>query len=175
MIKKKSALLLVVASLMMSGCGSTGGGDDNNSTGPSANGANSQKAIGSQNLSEDIKASLEKKSWNSLALDLDIYLYDTKKRVKSYPVTMDFKDGKVTALADCYIVTAKYRVKEDELSFTRVSSPKSDIDNPRCKEFKGAENAVSSFFSSNYIVNTSSENSVTFEATDIEAEVILKR
>ena len=173
MIKKKSALLLVVASLMMSGCGSTG--SDDNRAGPSVNGANSQKAIGSQNLSEDVKSNLEKKSWNTLALDLDMYLYDTKKRVKSYPVTMDFKDGKVTALADCYVVTAKYRVKEDELSFTRVSSPKSDIDNPRCKEFKGADHAVSAFFSSDYIVNTSSENSVTFESTDIEAEVILKR
>lgn len=172
MIRKITRALLFATLLFMGGCSSSSVEIGEDVQGPSSG---DDRIVGSLGGSEDIATYLEKSGWETIEIDLDQYLYATKSTQKSYKMQMDFESNKVTVLADCYIITASYRVKDEEISFSRVSSPKPAIDNPTCREFKDAENAVSAFFTSDYVVTANTEKEVTFEALDIEATVTLKR
>ena len=172
MIKNATTLLLLGALTFLGGCSSSVDTKSQSTNGPSSN---SGGTLGSMSGSEDIKAYLEESGWKSVSLDLDKYLYDMKGSTKSYTMQMDFKDGKVTALADCNIITARYKVKDDEVSFSRVSSPKPALDIPTCKEFKDADKAVSAFFSSDYSVTPRTQNELSLTALDVDTSVTLKR
>ena len=172
MIKKSIGALLLIALLFMGGCSSSSVEGGEGVQGPSSG---EDRGVGSLSGSEDIDTYLEGDTWETIEIDLDLYLYATKSTKKSYKMQMDFVNNKVTVLADCYNITASYRIKDDEISFSRVSSPKPAIDNPTCREFKGAENAVSAFFTSDYFVSKKTNKELTFEALDIEATVTLKR
>lgn len=156
----------------MSGCSSSSDTNNGDVQGPSS--ADS-KTFDSLSEITDMAAHLEESSWSSIEIDLDRYFYGTKGSDKVYKIQMDFSDGKVTALADCYLISASYRIKDDEISFSRISSPKPAIDNPTCKSFEDADDAVSAFFSSDYFMTASSSKTVTFEALDVEATVTLNR
>ncbi len=172
MIKKGTVGLLLTALFLMGGCSGSSVDSGENVQGPSSE---DSKAVGSLSGSEDITTYLESSEWETIEIDLDQYLYGTTGTEKSYKMQMNFESAKVTALADCYIISASYRIKDDEILFSRVSSPKPAIDNPTCSEFKDAENAVSAFFSSDYIVTGSTSKMLIFEALDIEATVTLER
>ncbi len=173
MIKKLFSLSFIgVVLLLLSGCGSNSIDNGEATKGPSSGGS---KTIGSLSGSEDIAAYLEKRKWTGISIDLNKYLYDTASRAKTYTIEMRFVKGKVDVLADCSIITARYRIKDDEITFSRISSPKPAIDNPSCREFKDADNAISAFFSSGYVVNAKTADEAMLEATDIETSVTLTR
>lgn len=172
MIRKSTGALLLTALFFLAGCSSSSVEIGEDVQGPSSG---DSRTFGSLSGSEDISSHLESREWKSIEIDLDQYFYATEGSLKTYEMEMNFESGKVTVLADCYNITASYRIKEDEISFSRVSSPKPAIDNSTCREFKGAENAVSAFFTSDYILKASAEKEVTFESLNYEATVTLKR
>jgi heat shock protein HslJ len=173
MIKEVISVLLLITTLFFSGCNSGANTTaTDSSAGPSSG---SEQSIGSMSGGEDISAYLEDDRWTSITLDLDKYLYDTQGSTRAYSVEMDFKEGKVTVLADCNHITASYKIKEDRISFSRVSSPKPAIDLPTCTEFKDADNAVVALFSSEYVVKPRTLDELVLEATDIETSVTLTR
>lgn len=173
MIKRNIFIAWSAVVVLMGGCGgSLGGGSDSNGTGPSVGGA---KIIGSLSGSEDIAKYLQESSWSKITLDLEKFQFDRDSRQKSYDIEMLFEKKKVTVLADCQYVSASYRVKDDEITFSRVSAPRPALDLPSCKDFEDAENAVSNFFVYSYIVKANKQSEVVFEGTDIETSVTLKR
>ena len=169
MIKRVTVVLSMMALLLMSGCSSSVGGDKD-AKGPSSGG---DRTVGSLSGGET-GVLLEGKSYNSIEIDLMKYLRDIDDRKKSYTLEMSFKENKVLVEADCYDITARYKLKGDELSFTRVSSPVT-VNRATCKGFKDADNAVLAFFSSDYTILDNKEDTITLEATDLDASVTLKR
>ena len=171
---KTTTTFLLLSVLLFSACSSSTSNNDNeeSSKGPSTN---SGQTLGSMSGSEDINAYLKKSSWKSVTLDLDKYLYDTKGTSKTYKMQMEFTDGKVTVLADCNYITARYKVRDDELTFSRISSPKPALDAPTCQGYKDADNAVLAFFSADYTVSPRTQNELSLQAIDIETSVTLKR
>ena len=174
---KKSMAIGVIVTLML-GCG--GGSDrttDGTQTGEKRQGVSSanggDKTFGSFSEGEDIV--LVDTNWKSLTLDLDKFLYDNKGRQKSYDVEMRFGTRKVDVLADCYLISAQYKLRDGEISFSKVSAPKPAIDIPTCREFANADNAVSAFFNYTYTVSAPKNGTTLFEGTDIETSVTLKR
>jgi hypothetical protein len=173
MIKQVTTSLLLATVLFLSGCNSgSNSATTENGAGPSSAAA---QTIGSMSGGEDISAYLEDDTWSNIELDLDTYLYDIEGEKKVYNLEMTFAEGKVTVLADCSYITARYKIKEDELSFSKVSSPKPALDLPTCTEFKDADDAVIALFSSDYKVKPYTRDEVILEATDIETSVTLKR
>ena len=169
----KQSLFFVASLWMLSGCGAPSNSINDGSKGPS----NGSSGLGSmsEDMDMDVGEYLKEKSWKGISLDLDKFLYDRKGSTKRYEIEMSFGDKRVDVLADCYYVSANYRLKEDEITFSRVSSPRPAIDLPSCKEFIDAENAVSNFFEYGYTVTVNKQNEVKFESTDIEASVVLDR
>jgi heat shock protein HslJ len=172
MIKRSILLVWSTVAVLMSGCGDAGNGSDSNVSGPSAGGAS---VIGSLSGSEDIGAYLQEDAWNKITLDLEKFEFDRESQPRTYEIEMLFEKNKVTALADCQYITASYRLRDDEITFSRVSAPKPALDLPTCKDFEDAESAVSNFFVYSYDVKTNKQNEVVFEGTDIETSVTLKR
>ncbi len=173
-MKNSIVLGLTAALLWMSGCNSSAtSGSDSNTTGPNTVG--SGKTFGSLSGSEDVGAILKEKTWTSLKMDLDKYLYDTTGSVRTYKMQMDFTDTKVNILADCYILSATYKIKDNALYFSRVSSPKPDLDNASCNEFENAENAAAAFLTSDYDITTTASDELVLQATDVETSATLKR
>jgi len=174
MLKKITVTLLSATILLMSGCGSTGDSIPTSTVGPSS-GSGDSNGLGGLSGNEDIAAFLEESAWTSITMDLDKFLFDTTGKTSDYDIQMTFKDGVVTALADCNIVTASYKINDNEMTFYRVSAPKPAIDYPTCQEFQDAENAVSSFFSSDYFVSANKQTEVSLESMEIDASVVLTR
>ncbi len=168
MIRESTVALLLLTSFLLSGCDSSV-----NTERAGVNTGGSEREIGSMSGTEDIGGYLEESSWSSIELDLDRYLYDREGAKKSYKISMDFKDGKVSALADCFEITARYRVSGDEVIFSRVSAPKPAIG--ACQSSFNADEAVSNFFTSSYTIDTKTQKMATFKATDIDTTVTLKR
>ena len=166
---KRSMLVWSTVVVLFSGCGeSTADGV----AGPSTGG---DKVIGSLSGSEDVGAFLQERSWNKITLDLEKFQYDKKSRQRTYDMEMLFEKRKVTVLADCQYVSASYRLKDDEIIFSRVSAPRPALDLPSCKDSEDAESAVSNFFTYSYVVKANKQSEVVFEGTDIETSVTLKR
>ncbi len=172
MIKRSMLIAWSTVVVLMSGCGSSGDGFDSNSTGPSSGG---DKVIGSLSGSKDIGAYLEEDTWSKITLDLEKFQYDRESSQRTYDIEMRFEKNKVTVLADCQYISASYRLRDDEITFSRVSAPKPALDLPSCKDFEDAENAVSNFFVYSYIVQANKQSEVVFEGTDIETSVTLNR
>ncbi len=170
MMKRTTVTLWMVALLLMSGCSSSSTENLESTSGPSAGDG---RVVASLNGGET-GISLEGKSWTSIEIDLMKYLRGTSDREKSYKIEMMFEESTVLVEADCYDITARYKFKDDELSFSRVSSP-TTVNRATCSGFKDADNAVLAFFSSDYTVSNSTQNSMTLEATDLDASVTLKR
>jgi len=171
MIKKATSSLLLAALFLMSGCDSTSGIQNSNLPGPSSLGSNT---FGSLSEGTDIATVLEERTWTSISINLDRYFYETEGSQDEYTLEMDFSKGKVAVLADCYRISAQYKVKENMIEFSKVSSPKPAIDDRTCKPFIDADNAALAFFSSAYEVTSAGKKSLKFVSTDIEATVILK-
>ena len=168
MIRKSILALLLTATFLLSGCDNTA---DSERTGVNTGG--SEREIGSMSGSEDIKGYLEASAWSSIEMDLDKYLYDREGNKQSYKMHMEFKDGEVSVLADCFEITARYRVSGDEVVFSRVSSPKPAQGS--CESSYDADEAVSNFFTSIYTVDAKTQKTAVFKAVDMDTTVTLKR
>ncbi len=162
--------LWMVALLLMSGCSSSSIEGAEDVKGPSTG---DSREVGSLS-GDEASISLEGKSWTSIEIDLMQYLRGTSDKEKSYKMDMQFEGSTVLVEADCYNISARYKLKDDELSFSRVSSP-TTVDRATCSGFKDADNAVLAFFSSDYTILNAVDNTIVLEATDLEASVTLKR
>ena len=167
MIKRVTIALSMMALLLMSGCSSSAEGMED-AKGPSTGG---DRTVGSLNNGET-SISLEGKSYKSIEIDLMKYLRGTDDRKRSYKIEMTFEEKEVLVEADCYDITARYKLKDDELSFSKISSP-TTVNRATCSGFKDADNAVLAFFSSDYTVTKTTEKSIDLEATDVDTSVTL--
>ncbi len=170
MIKSTFVTLCMTGLLMMSGCSSNS--LDSNTKGPSSGDG---KTVGSLSGGESAIPSIEGEEWSTIEIDLMHYLRGTKDRIKPYTIKMTFEGKEVLAEADCYTITARYKLRDDELSFSKVSSPKS-VDRASCRGYRDADEAVLAFFTSDYtILKSSNPKAVVLEATDLDTSVTLKR
>ncbi len=172
MKKSTLATLCMAGFLMMSGCSSNSVDGAASSKGPSSG---DSKSVGSLSGGENAAPAIEGETWTSIEIDLNQYLRGERDRVKSYDMQMVFDGKHVNVEADCYNITARYKLKDGELSFSRISSPKS-VDRASCQGFEHADDAVLAFFSSDYsVLDSSTPKAIALEATDLDAAVTLKR
>ena len=172
MKKSTLATLCMAGFLMMSGCSSNSVDGAASSKGPSSG---DSKSVGSLSGGENTTPSIEGEKWTSIEIDLNKFLRGESDRVKPYKIGMFFDGNHVDVEADCYNITARYKLKDGELSFSRISSPKS-VDRASCQGFEHAADAVLAFFSSDYsVLDSSTPKAIALEATDLDAAVTLKR
>ncbi len=164
-------MLAMVGLLCMSGCSSSSTESIDGAKGPSSG---EDRGVGSLSEGEG-SVSIEGKKWTSIEMDLEKYLRGTNDRKKSYEIEMNFEGNTVLVEADCYNISARYKLKDAELSFSRVSSP-TTVDRATCSGFKDADNAVLAFLSSDYTISPdSTQKVIILEATDLDTSVTLKR
>ncbi len=168
-MKMRFTMSLFVSTLVLfSGCGSSSVRDGAKMS------SGDDRDMGSLTIDDNLslKKLLKGRTFRALDMDLDKFVNDEKGNVKLYEVDMTFHNNSVEALADCQIVKAKYRVSNDELSFSKISMrPATEL--PSCKESEDADEAVYNFFRNSYTLKNSSESSIKLYSEDVESEVTL--
>ncbi|RUM66056.1 MAG: hypothetical protein DSZ06_03985 [Sulfurospirillum sp.] len=157
-----------MAVIVLSGC------DGDVEYGSGSMSSNDSKKIGSLSGGEDLQELLRAKKWDHITIDLDQYRYQRSSNPKSYDIDMNFGTKTVEGLANCQRFSANYRVKDDELSFSRVHfEPASDL--AVCKEYPYADEAVNTFFSDSFILHGVNNNKLSLESQEYETTIILTR
>jgi heat shock protein HslJ len=158
--------LLLAGLAFMSGCG------ENGSVRGGVMSSSNQQAMGSLSGEEDLGEILSQKPWKSIEIDLEKFRYTNDSNMKTYGIDMEFSDKKVSGIANCQNFSANYKVRNDELSFSKVHFESTDL--ASCKDIAYADEAVNSFFSSTYTLAGASSSKVVLESTDIETTITLR-
>ena len=164
--------ILIISLLFLAGCGSSSGKDGTISI-TSGENDNSLETLSTQEL--DLKETLSSKNWEEITMDLDKFYGTSQSSVtKTFQIDMGFKDGKVIAYADCQKLTARYKIRDKEISFSRISYS-ADLDHTSCQPSEDADNAVHQFLNNSFEAIKSKKDQITFKSDDFDTEVILKR
>jgi len=158
--------LLLASLAFMSGCG------ENGSIRGGVMSSSDQKTMGSLSGEEDLSEILSAKSWKSVEIDLERFRYTNDSNMKTYSVDMEFSGKKVSGVANCQNFSANYKVRGDELSFSKVHFELTSL--ASCKGVFDADEAVNSFFSSTYTLSGASASKVVLESSDLETTVTLR-
>jgi hypothetical protein len=158
--------LLAIGLIYFSGCGS----DSREYEGTLSSG--SSKSMGALSGDEDLSSILKEKNYSKIDIDIDKYKYNIDSGMKSYEMDMVFEDRKVTGLADCNRFSANYKVKDDELSFSKIHFELAS-DLATCKGFLGADEAINAFLSSTYTVAGASGDKIILDSVDFDTSVML--
>lgn len=123
----------------------------------------------------DLKELLTEAVWKEMVIDLDKFYQTTISRVEqSYLIEMLFEKSKVTAYADCFKLTAKYKIDDKELSFSRTTyEPAMDL--ATCQQSKDADQAVYQLFSNTFEATKIDKDEIIFYSDEFETEIKLKR
>ncbi|HIP02132.1 MAG TPA: META domain-containing protein [Campylobacterales bacterium] len=163
-------IILTISLLFLIGCGSSNGQDGTISVNLGSD-DNALGTLSTQNM--DLKETLSGENWEEITMDLDQFYTTSISTVnKTYKIDMGFKDGKVTAYADCQKLTARYKISDKEISFSRVSY-EADLDHAFCQQSEDADEAVNQFLNNSFEAIRIKEDEITFQSDDFDAEVIL--
>lgn len=167
---KKTVLIILL--LLFSGCGSSNGSDGTISV-TSSTDDDTLSTLSTQNF--DFKETLSDKNWEEITMDLDEFYTTSISTInKTYQIDMSFKDGEVIAYADCQKLTARYKISDKEISFSKVIY-KPAIELASCEEFEDADQAVYEFLNNSFEASKIKKDEITFQADDFDAEIVLKR
>ncbi len=165
-------IILTILLLLFSGCG-TSSGTDGTILVTSGKNDDALGTLSTQQL--DLKETLTSENWKEITIDLDKFYTTSISTVnKTYQIDMSFKDGEVVAYADCQKLTARYKISDQEISFSRVSY-EADLDHAICQQSEDADQAVNQFLNNSFEASEIKEDEITFISDDFDAEVILRR
>ncbi len=113
--------------------------------------------------------------WRHLAIDLDaMHRNDSfPSGTHTYPMRIRFGRTGVTAYANCYKLTATYRIDDTRLYFD--APQQLPTDQASCTEYELADEAVYTLFQHDYTFQKSGRTAVVLKATDLPAIVTLQR
>ena len=165
-------IILTISLLFLVGCGSSSGKNGEMSVNLGSKG-NKLDTLSTQEL--DLKETLSSENWEEITMDLDKFYTTSISTVnKTYKIEMSFKDGKVLAYADCKKLTARYKVSDKEISFSRITYT-ADLDHATCQQSEDADQAVNQFLNNSFEATKIKKDKIIFKSDDFDAEVILKR
>jgi hypothetical protein len=165
-------IILTGLLLFLVGCGSSSG---QNGTITVNSGSNDDTLGTLSTQGMDLKETLLGKNWEEITMDLDQFYTTSISTVnKTYKMDMSFKDGEIIAYADCQKLTARYKISDKEISFSRISY-EADLDHASCQQSEDADQAVNQFLNNSFEASKIKEDEITFISDDFDAEVILKR
>lgn len=171
-MKKVYLSSLIILALISSGCSTSAGSDDGIII---ASGSQESDLNALDNQNPDLKKTLSSKNWNEVNIDLDKFYPTSIATVKkSYLIDLNFEDGKVTAYADCKKLTARYKINENDISFSKVSYEPA-IDLATCQESEDADQAIYEFLNNSFEATEIKEDEITFKSDNFDAQVTLKR
>ncbi len=164
--------ILTISLLFLVGCGSSSGKNGE----ISVNLGSKDDKLGTLSTQElDLKETLSSKNWEEITMDLDkFYTTSISTANKAYKIDMSFEDGKVLAYADCKKLTARYKISDKEISFSKISY-EADLDHASCQQSEDADQAVNQFLNNSFEATQVKEDEITFKSDDFDAEVVLKR
>lgn len=165
-------LFLIILLLLFSGCGASSGSGNNISVTSGSN----DDTLGTLSIeNRDLKETLTAKNWKTLTMDLDqFYTTAISTTIKTYKIDMNIENGKVTAYADCQKLTARYKIDDNVISFSKVGYG-IDLDHASCQQSEDADQAVYEFLYNSFEVTKINEDEITFQSEDFDVEVVLKR
>lgn len=165
-------IILIVLLFLFSGCGTSSGSSD---TILVTSGSNDDELSTLSTEDIDLKETLSSENWKEITMDLDKFYNTSIITVnKTYKIDMSFKNGEVLAYADCKKLTARYKIRDYEISFSRINY-EADLDHATCQQSEYADQAVNNFLNNSFEAIKIKEDEVTFKSDDFDAEVILKR
>jgi len=135
---------------------------------------------GLQTLSEEnrnLQDALQKSEWKEIVCNVSKLYNDAAgypEVMQNYSIQMQFSQKEVLAYADCQKITARYKVREDEISFSEIAIAPA-IELASCQEFEYADDAVLGFFENSYTLQTIRKNEIVLEADTVDTSVILKQ
>lgn len=170
-MKKTYAISLILFTLLTTGCdNSTTLNDDTVITAGSQN--SDLEILGEEDL--DFKQTLTSDKWTKITMNLSKFnSVNPSYFQKSYLVELDFKDGKLTAYADCQKLSARYKISDKDISFSKITY-KAD-DKAFCQPSEDADQAVYEFLNNSFEATNIEKDEVTFKADYFDTEVTLKR
>lgn len=163
--------ILTISLLFLVGCGSSNG-KDGTITVTSGEKEDKLGTLSTEKL--DLGEALLGEKWIKLTTNLDKFYATTISDYVNYEIEMSFKDNEVVAYADCKKLTARYKIRDNELSFSKVTY-NSDPDHASCKPSEDADQAVNQFLSNSFEATKINQNQITFKADDFDVELILER
>ena len=130
-----------------------------------------------QSLSEnrDINEVLQKGLWTKIKEDVSLF-YENENfpSLRYYTIKMSFSKREVLTYADCQKIMARYRIKDNEITFSNiVVAPALEL--PVCVESQYADDAVLAFFENDFYIDADNENSIKFKAFDFDGSIELHR
>ncbi len=163
---------LILILLFSSGCG-TSIESKNNTLMTSDAQEDTLETLSNQNI--DLQSSITGKNWKKIVMDLDKF-YPTAIRTvkKSYLIDMTFENNTATAYADCFKLSARYKITDKEISFSRISYEPA-IELAVCQQSEDADQAIYEFMSNVFEATEADENQIIFKSNEFETEIILKK
>ncbi len=178
MIKKVFLYLVIFISILFfSGCNTST--DTTISSSKNQNieslGSNNKDTLGvSQKKEMSLKDALLNKRWREIVIDLDEFymtISDTNK--KSYIIDMSFSEDSVIAYADCFKLSARYKISDNKISFSKISYGQA-IELAVCQESEDANEAVFQLFSNDFTATKIEDDKILFYSQELEADIELK-
>jgi len=172
MKKKFFIVLLILISTIYSGCGTSSGSNDNTLI----TSGEEELDLGTLSYQDlDLKETLEKENYKEIMMDIDQFFTTAIETVnKTYKIDMSFENGRVTAYADCKKLTARYKVYDNKISFSRITD-EPDLDHATCQQSEDADQAVYQFLNNSFEATDIKDEKIIFKSDDFDAEVILTR
>lgn len=170
-MKKTYAISLILLALLTTGCNnSTTLSDDTVITAGSQN--NDLETLSKEDL--DLKQTLISKKWTKITMNLSKFnSINLSYFQKSYLIELDFQDGKLTAYADCQKLTARYKISDKDISFSKITY-KAD-DKVFCQPSEDADQAIYEFLNNSFEATSIEKDEISFKADYFDTEVTLKR
>ncbi len=170
-MKKTYAISLILFALLSSGCNSSA--SSNNDTVIKAGSQNSDlETLSTEDL--DLKQTLASDRWTKITMNLSRFnSINPSYYQKSYLIELDFEDGKLTAYADCQKLTARYKISDNDISFSKITY--NPDDKAFCQQSEDADQAIYEFLNNSFEATDIQQDEITFKADDFDTEVTLKR
>jgi heat shock protein HslJ len=170
-MKKTYAISLILLTLLSSGCNSSVASSDN--TIIKAGSQNSDlDTLSTDDL--DLKQTLVSDRWTNITMNLSRFnSINPTYYQKSYLIELDFEDGKLTAYADCQKLTARYKISDNDILFSKITYNADD--KAFCQPSEDADQALYEFLNNSFEATDIQKDEITFKADYFDTEVTLKR
>ncbi len=168
----KSSFVICMGLFLMQGCGSSNSSGDTTmiTVGDSSN------ALATLSMNtQSIKPVLMQEPWKVISTDIASFYENTNlPTFKSYTIDISFGENDIVAYADCQKLTARYTLKDKEISFS-WSTITPAIELASCAASEYADEAVLALLSNDFTVESLLTDEVVLQAVDFDTKVTLKR
>ncbi len=170
----KTTLMIFFALLLLGGCNTSVSSGGTSDISIKAQDSDGELDTLSTNIQND-KEFLQKTSWKKIRADVShFYLNNNFPTLSEYTIDMKFEKRVVTAYADCQKITANYKLRDEEISFSNISIAPA-VELATCIESQYADDAVLAFFENDFLLEGVDQSKARFSALDFDTVIELYR